>query len=73
MNMAFFSTLVTVIGSEYSAHWQDKRRYGMLETARLYADYMDMGYVHIRVPDEPFVYVATLTSEKQLEDKVEEF
>jgi hypothetical protein len=41
VTMLFINTLISVIGAEYSDLWDNKIRYGLMETARLYADHCD--------------------------------
>ena len=69
--MLFINTLVTVIGAEYEDYWENKIRYGMMETARLYADHMD--FCKPRVPEGIYIYVVTAPPEDSFEDTVKGF
>jgi hypothetical protein len=71
LNVLFFNTLITVIGQEYSDHWDNKMRYGLLETARLFADHMD--YCSPRIPDGPYLYVVSPATETSFEDQSTDF
>lgn len=71
VSLLFINTLVSVIGAEYSNLWENKDRYGLMETTQLYADHMDT--CPPKIPSGTCVYIVSQTTETTFEDKVEDF
>jgi hypothetical protein len=71
VSMLFINTLVTVIGAVYEELWEDRIRYGMMESARLFADHLD--FCTPKIPAGPYIYVVTSSTEKEFEDKIGDF
>jgi len=71
VSLLFINTLVSVIGANYGDLWENKERYGLRETASLYADHMDT--CRPKIPHGTCVYIVSKTSEATFEEKVEDF